>query len=57
MPAKFEASALFEFLGRVDRELAARSIIFLIGGSLYAQPDPATAAQRLVAAVRRHSHG
>src|SRR5216683_553985 len=28
MPAKFEASALFEFLGRVDRELAARSIIF-----------------------------
>jgi len=31
--------------------------IFLIGGSLYAQPDPATAAERLVAAVRRHSHG
>ena len=31
--------------------------IFLIGGSLYAQPDPATAAKRLVAAVRRHSHG
>ena len=30
--------------------------IFLIGGSLYAQPDPATAAERLVAAVRRHSH-
>ncbi len=31
--------------------------IFLIGGSLYAQPDPTTAAARLVAAVRRHSHG
>jgi S-methyl-5-thioribulose 1-phosphate isomerase len=31
--------------------------IFLIGGSLYAQPDPATAAERLVAAVRRHAHG
>ncbi len=31
--------------------------IFLIGGSLYAQADPATAAERLVAAVRRHSHG
>ena len=31
--------------------------IFLIGGSLYAQPDPTTAAERLVAAVRRHSHG
>ena len=31
--------------------------IFLIGGSLYAQPDPATAAERMVAAVRRHSHG
>ncbi len=31
--------------------------IFLIGGSLYAQHDPATAAERLVAAVRRHSHG
>ena len=31
--------------------------IFLIGGSLYAQPDPATAAERLVAGVRRDSHG
>jgi len=31
--------------------------IFLIGGSLYAQADPTTAAERLVAAVRRHSHG
>ena len=31
--------------------------IFLIGGSLYTQADPATAAERLVAAVRRHSHG
>jgi ribulose-bisphosphate carboxylase large chain len=31
--------------------------IFLIGGSLYAQPEPATAAERLVAAVRRHAHG
>ncbi len=31
--------------------------IFLIGGNLYAQPDPTTAAARLVAAVRRHSHG
>lgn len=41
MPAKFEASALFEFLGRVDRELAARSIIFLIGGSAVSIIDPA----------------
>jgi ribulose-bisphosphate carboxylase large chain len=31
--------------------------IFLIGGSLYARPDPIAAAERLVAAVRRHSHG
>ena len=31
--------------------------IFLIGGSLYAQPDPTAAAERLVAAVRRHSDG
>ena len=31
--------------------------ILLIGGSLYAQPDPAAAAERLVAAVRRQSHG
>ena len=41
MPAKFEASALFEFLGRVDRELAAPSIIFLIGGSAVSIIDPA----------------
>lgn len=31
--------------------------IFLVGGTLYAQPDPAAAARRLVAAVRGHSHG
>jgi len=31
--------------------------IFLIGGSLYAQPDPIAAAGQLVAAVKRHSHG
>jgi ribulose-bisphosphate carboxylase large chain len=31
--------------------------IFLIGGSLYAEPDPAAAATRLVAAVRQHAHG
>jgi len=31
--------------------------IFLIGGSLYARADRATAVERLVAAVRRHSHG
>jgi hypothetical protein len=41
IPARFEASALFEFLGRVDRELAARSIIFLIGGSAVSIIDPA----------------
>ena len=41
MPAKLEASALFEFLGRVDRELAAPSIIFLIGGSAVSIIDPA----------------
>jgi len=41
MPAKFEASALFEFLGRVDRELVAPSIIFLIGGSAVSIIDPA----------------
>ena len=41
MPAKFEASALFELLGRVDRELAAPSIIFLIGGSAVSIIDPA----------------
>src|SRR3954468_12085616 len=41
MPAKFEASALFEFLGRVDRELAAPSVIFLIGGSAVSIIDPA----------------
>ena len=40
MPAKFEASALFEFLGRVDRELAAPCIIFLIGGSAVSIIDP-----------------
>ena len=38
---KFEASALFEFLGRVDRELAAPCIIFLIGGSAVSIIDPA----------------
>ncbi|PYO96396.1 MAG: ribulose 1,5-bisphosphate carboxylase [Gemmatimonadetes bacterium] len=31
--------------------------IFLIGGSLYAQPELTRAAERLVAAVRRHFHG
>jgi ribulose-bisphosphate carboxylase large chain len=31
--------------------------IFLVGGSLYGQPDLAAAAGRLVEAVRRHSHG
>ena len=31
--------------------------MFLIGGSLYAQPDLGAAAGRLVEAVRRHSHG
>jgi ribulose-bisphosphate carboxylase large chain len=31
--------------------------IFLIGGSLYAQPDPIAAAGQVVAAVKRHSHG
>ena len=31
--------------------------IFLIGGSLYAQPDPIAAAGQVVAAVRRQSHG
>jgi len=31
--------------------------MFLIGGSLYAQPDPIAAAGQVVAAVRRHSHG
>jgi len=31
--------------------------IFLVGGSLYAQPDPAVAARRLVAAVRGRAHG
>ncbi len=31
--------------------------IFLLGSSLYAQPDPGRAARRLVGAVRRHSHG
>jgi S-methyl-5-thioribulose 1-phosphate isomerase len=31
--------------------------IFLIGGSLYAKPDPIAAAGQLVAAVKRHSHG
>ena len=30
--------------------------IFLLGGSLYAQPDLAQAARRLVEAIRRHSH-
>ena len=30
--------------------------IFLLGGSLYAQPDLAPAARRLVEAIRRHSH-
>jgi hypothetical protein len=39
MPAKFEASALFELLGRVDRELAAPSTIFLIGGSAVLVPE------------------
>jgi len=38
---KFEVSALFEFLGRVDRELAAPCIIFLIGGSAVSIIDPA----------------
>src|SRR3954469_20091028 len=41
MPAKFEASALFEFLARVDRELVASSVIFLIGGSAVSIIDPA----------------
>src|SRR3989442_5861474 len=40
MQAKFETSALFEFLGRVDRELAAPCIIFLIGGSAVSIIDP-----------------
>jgi len=31
--------------------------IFLIGASLYAQPDPIAAAGRVVAAMKRHSHG
>jgi len=31
--------------------------IFLIGGSLYAQPDPIAAAGQVVAALRRQSHG
>jgi ribulose-bisphosphate carboxylase large chain len=31
--------------------------IFLIGGSLYAQPDPIATAGQVVAAVKRHSHG
>lgn len=31
--------------------------IFLVGGSLYAQPDPAAAARRLVAAVKGQAHG
>jgi len=31
--------------------------IFLLGGSLYRQPDLAPAAERLVAAVKRHSDG
>src|SRR3954464_7774952 len=39
MPAKFEASALFEFLGRVDRELAAPSVMFLVGGSAVFDPS------------------
>jgi len=38
---KFEVSALFEFLGRVDRELAAPCVIFLIGGSAVSIIDPA----------------
>src|SRR5713226_8523285 len=41
MPAKLEASALFEFLGRVDRELTAPCTIFLIGGSAVSIIDPA----------------
>ena len=31
--------------------------IFLLGSSLYAEPDPTAAAQRLVAAVKGHAHG
>lgn len=31
--------------------------IFLLGGSLYAESDPAAAAQRLVGAVKAHAHG
>ncbi len=41
MPARFEASALFEFLERVDRELAAPCTIVLIGGSAVSIVDPA----------------
>lgn len=41
MPARFEASALFEFLGRVDRELASPCTILLIGGSAVSIVDPA----------------
>src|SRR2546430_5988989 len=31
--------------------------IFLLGSSLYAESDPAAAAQRLVGAVKAHAHG
>src|SRR5216684_2320456 len=41
MPARFEATALFEFLGRVDRELTAPCTIFLIGGSAVSIIAPA----------------
>src|SRR5260370_41348365 len=41
MPAKFEASALLEFLGRVDREVGAPCSILLIGGSAVSIIDPA----------------
>jgi len=45
--------------GRVPHwiERYGADTIFLIGGSLYAQPDPIAAAGQVVAAVRRHSHG
>ena len=40
MWARFEASALFEFLRRVDGELSAPAEIVLVGGSAIATIDP-----------------
>ena len=40
MWARFTPDALFEFLGRVDRELSQPCTIFVIGGSAVATIDP-----------------